>query len=369
MTLHGEGIGGVVFLTLYTINFTILLYGFTTRLISFKSVYSFLLFHVCLRLAAQSVAIVTGTKDQLNGGLLVAFFVLGAEGYFSLVLCAYRFLIHHHEHVYPISASWLEGKTNRNKDKDGQKDPWYVRLKRALTAKNKDGKKDPWVMTIIHWTLIGANTIIIVGGTRATGADYTDPDFWDRIHDGEILRATGQAIFLAINILLAVFLFLSVKQDRNPNGTLPPGWNHFFRVDSTHGAIDAADRPLIRSISPDLLVLIIAWPPLIVRGIFGLLQAVFAPINYANPEAYTYTTVLAFTKVFIVMENLFSVLPEWTACCLLCTTMFFKPNHHGTSRQAKDFESTSPNAGPVDQGEVEGDGIHTVEPKIMSRGL
>ncbi|WVW84354.1 hypothetical protein I302_106388 [Kwoniella bestiolae CBS 10118] len=349
MTLHGEGIGGVVFLVLYSINFSILIYGFSTKLISFKSVYSFLLFHVCLRLSAQSVAIATGTKDQLDAGLLIAFFVLGAEGYFSLVLCAYRFLIHHHQHVYPISGSWLEGKPNKNEEKDGKKDPWYVRLKRALTAKNKDGKKDPWVMTIIHWTLIGANTIIIVGGTRATGVDYTDPDFWDRIHDGEIMRATGQAIFLAINILLAIFLILSVNQDRNPSGTLPRGWNHFFRVDNNHGAVDAANRPLIRSISPDVLVLIIAWPPLIIRGIFGLLQAVVAPINYANPEAYS--SVFSFTKVFIVMENIFSVLPEWTACCLLCTTMFFKPNHHQHTAQLKDVESASPPSVPIDRNE------------------
>ncbi|WWC69815.1 uncharacterized protein I206_103758 [Kwoniella pini CBS 10737] len=324
MAFHGEGIGGVVFLILYLINFCILTFGFSTRRISFRSVYSFLLFHVCLRLSAQSVSIVTGTKDHLDTGLLIAFFVLGAEGYFSLVLCAYRFLIHHHQHVYPVSGSWLEGKPNKDKH-TGKKDPWYVRLKRAMTARNGDGTKDPWVMTIIHWTLIGANTIIIIGGTRATGVDYTKPDFWKRIHDGQVLRAVGQAIFLAINVLLAVFLFLSVSQDRNPNGTLPAGWNYFFRVKGIHGAIDAADRPFIRSISPDLLVLVIAWPPLIVRGIFGLLQALVNPINYASPAAYG--SITGFTKLFIALENVFSVLPEWTACCLLCTTMFFKVDH------------------------------------------
>ncbi|WWC88931.1 uncharacterized protein L201_003846 [Kwoniella dendrophila CBS 6074] len=332
MGLHGEGPGGIVSLCLYTINLSILIFGFSTRRISFKSVYSFLLFHVTLRLAAQSVAIVTGTKDRLDAGLLIAFFVLAAEGYFSLVLCAYRFLIHHHQHFYPIDGSWLEGKPHENRDGGGKKDPWLVRFKRAMTARDKDGKKDPWVMTIIHWTLIAANTIIIVGGTRATGSDYNDADFWDRVHVGQVMRGVGQAIFLVVNILLALFFFLTVKQNRNPAGTLPQGWNHFFRVERNHGAIDAENRQPNDTIAPDLLVLIVAWPPLIVRGIFGLLQAFVPGINYVSPTAYTST---GFTKTFIVMENLFSVLPEWTACCLLCMTMFFKPTTLPHSMEAK----------------------------------
>ncbi|WVQ95282.1 hypothetical protein IAU59_002377 [Kwoniella sp. CBS 9459] len=334
MSLHGEGIGGVVFLTLYTFNFLILLYGFFSRRISIKSVYAFLLFHVILRLSAQSVSVAIGTKDHLVPGLLIAFFVLGAEGYFSLVLCAYRFLIHHHQHFYPTDGSWLEGKPNKNKSKDGQgevKDPWYKRLKRAMTARNKDGKKDPWVMTIIHWTLIGANVIIVVGGTRVTGADITlDPeDFWDRLHTAEVMRAVGQAIFLVMNLYLALFFYLSVNQDKNPLGTLPSGYNRFFRVAPDHGRVDAPNRPHISRgflgrISPDLMVLIVAWPPLIIRGIFGLLQAVVDKINYASPAAYA--SINGFSNLFIAMENVFSVLPEWTACCLLCMTMFFKPS-------------------------------------------
>lgn len=158
MGLHGEGIGGLVFLILYTINFSILMYGYTTRRIIFKSVYTFLLFHVVLRLAAQSVAIAMGTQkpsDNFNVGLLIAFFVLAAEGYFSLVLCAYRFVIHHHQHAYPIDGSWLEGKPV--KSKEGKNDPMWKRFKRAMTARDQTGKKDPWVMTIIHWVLIGVS--------------------------------------------------------------------------------------------------------------------------------------------------------------------------------------------------------------------
>ncbi|WVR05516.1 hypothetical protein IAU60_002534 [Kwoniella sp. DSM 27419] len=320
--LHGEGISGAVFLALYSVNLSILIFGFSTRRIRFKSVYAFLLFHVLLRLAAQSISVAVGVSDAFNAGLLIAFFVLGAEGYFSLVLCAYRFLIHHHQHLYPVSGSWLEGKPDKDK-KQGGSDPWYKRFKRAMTARDKEGRKDPWVMTIIHWVLIAANTIIIVGGTRATGASYNDPDFWDRLHTANAMRAAGQGIFLAINLFFALFLWLSVRQDRSPQGTLPRGWNRFFRVEQDHGAVDVAHRPVVKTITPDLLVLWIAWPPLIIRGVFGLLQAVVAKVNYASPEAYT--SLAGFSRTFIAFESVFAVLPEWTACCLLCSTMFTRP--------------------------------------------
>ena len=161
MSVHGEGIGGLVFLVLYAINLVILLYGYGARLVRIKSVYTLLLFHVILRLGAQSVAITLGTRDNLDFGLLIALFVLGAEGYFSLVLCAYRFLIEHHEHTYPTDGSWLESKPHSNRRSDGtlREDAWYTRVGRAMTARDADGKKDPWVMAVIHWVLIGVSLV------------------------------------------------------------------------------------------------------------------------------------------------------------------------------------------------------------------
>ena len=340
MPLHGEGIAGVIFLTLYTGNLCLLLFGFFTRRIHWKSVYSFLLFHVLLRLGAQSTSIAIGTQDSLDVGLLIAFFVLGAEGYFSLVLCTYRFTIHHHQYAYPISGSWLEGKPH--KTKSGKQDPWYKRFKRAMTAKDAEGKSDPWVMTIIHWCLIGvrylsrspqaptdsqANVIIIVGGTRVTASEVGESDYWKQFHTAQGLRAAGQAVFLIINILLASFLYLSIKQDRNPDGTIPAGLTRFFRVDVDHGAADARERGGAYSpttTSPVLRILVIAWPPLIIRGVFGLLQALVPGVNYSHPASYRGTpsgSGFEFTVLFTVMESVFAVLPEWTACCLLCCTL------------------------------------------------
>lgn len=390
--LHGEGIAGLVFLILYSCNLTILSFGFLTHRIKLASVYFWLLFHVVLRLAAQSVAIALGSRQPLDAGLLIAFFVLGAEGYFSLVLCTYRFLIHHHQRLYPVDGSWLEGKPPVKKKKEevngrgeGKDSGGWVdglttfgkRFVRAMTARDRDGNKDPWVMTIIHWVLIGvsfiipcsykndhshfspipyltlcrlnraqsspqANVIIINGGTRVNASDYGDVDFWSAMNTARILRATGQAIFLTINLFLAAFLYLTIRQDRSVDGALPRGWTRFFRVKPEHGMIDATNRrnrdvddpSASGRVDPLVKLLVVAWPPLIIRGIFGLLQSLVPAVNYSNPAAYA--SFNGFTKTFIVCENVLAVLPEWTACCLLCATIFTK--NAGDAREAEKSE-------------------------------
>jgi len=132
-----------------------------------------------------------------------------------------------------------------------------------------------------------------------------------------------------INLFLAYFLWLSAKQDRSPAGTLVSAvCAKAFRVKPEHGAIDAETRggavtSQSQSLNIRLVILIIAWPPLIIRGVFGLLQAIIPAINYANTDIYSIQDgSLTFTASFVAFESCFAVLPEWVACCLLCSTMF-----------------------------------------------
>jgi len=165
------------------------------------------------------------------------------------------------------------------------------------------------------------------------GSDISESDYWDQMKLARTMRAVGQAIFLLINLFLAVFLYLTVRQDRNPNGTLPRQATRFFRVQPDHGAADAHQRVSTSSIAPTVLLLAVAWPPLIVRGIVGLLQALVSPINYAHPDSYEYQDgKLSFTNLFVILENILTVLPEWIACCLLVSTILVKrrktDDHH-----------------------------------------
>jgi hypothetical protein len=91
--VRSEAILSLIFLILYSVNLSILIFGYATRRIVFKSVYTFLLLHVVLRLAAQSVGLVLGVRG-FNVGVLIAYFVLGAEGYFSLVSLMLSYPMH-----------------------------------------------------------------------------------------------------------------------------------------------------------------------------------------------------------------------------------------------------------------------------------
>lgn len=59
---------------------------------------------------------------------------------------------------------------------------------------------------------------------------------------------------------------------------------------------------------------------MIIRGVFGLLQALVPAINYTTPNVYR-TDVFQFKAYFVACEMVFAVLMEWSACCLLCCTM------------------------------------------------
>ncbi|KAL7424808.1 hypothetical protein Q5752_000492 [Cryptotrichosporon argae] len=333
-----DGIVGIVFIVLYTVNLAILVYGYVTRRISFKSVFTLLLFHVCVRLAAQGVTIALAARASLSLGLLITYMVLSVEGYFSLVLCAYRFLVHHQQLAYPTGGSWLEGRGQANASV-------RARFRRAMTATDDAGRKDPWVMTWVHWVLIAANAIIVSGGSIGIGAKATDSDYDSKRSTGRAMRTAGQAIFLALNLLLGAFLLLTRRQDLHADGTLPRGWARVLRVSPDIGAHDATAAPdayrRARRLHPAVRVLLAAWVPLIVRGIYGLAQTQVGPINYADPAAYGPA---GFTTTFAICEATLAVLPEWAACCLLCSIMFtrdqwreVKEGQAGLGRKASDM--------------------------------
>ncbi|PWN20496.1 hypothetical protein BCV69DRAFT_283382 [Microstroma glucosiphilum] len=98
-------IASIVFLILYFAALIILLAGLATRRISIKSRWSLLLFHVCIRLAAQCVGIAFGVLSFNARPLLIAYLVTSTEGYFTLVLSLILFFIHWQRRAE--GASWL----------------------------------------------------------------------------------------------------------------------------------------------------------------------------------------------------------------------------------------------------------------------
>jgi len=154
-------------------------------------------------------------------------------------------------------------------------------------------------MVVFHTLLILANTAIIVGGSYLAGADYNDPegnDFQRRLKIAKISRTSGQSVFLACNFLL-LFAILATIHGRKRDG-----------VKKTH---------------PTLILLTIAWFPLIIRGIFGVLQSGVWSLSYYNRDNYDES---GFTPRFVAIEYVLGVTTEWLACLLLNLTYFTSLN-------------------------------------------
>ena len=79
MGLKTEASAALVFLILYAILLTFLLFGYFTGRLRLRSRYSVILFHVTIRLASQATGLAFGVVGYANTSLLVAYFILGGE--------------------------------------------------------------------------------------------------------------------------------------------------------------------------------------------------------------------------------------------------------------------------------------------------
>jgi len=286
MGLNAEASAALVYLVLYTILLAFLLFGYVTGRLRLRSRYTVILFHVTVRLASQASGLAFGVVGYANTSLLVAYFILGAEGYFTLVLCTYRFLISWQNENFASHESWLEPCFPPGT-------PWYKRLMRSFTILGPNRRP----MSIIHNLLIAANAIIISGGSLLAGGHNSVSQFNGNLKTAKAMRAAGQSVFLAINIFLLYCIVDTIRQSRRDS----PG----------------------RGTHPTLLILLAIWPLLFVRGLYGVMSGVLPAFNYFNPNNYGQT---GLTTSFVVSEYIMGTTMEWTSCTLLMVTYITSRN-------------------------------------------
>jgi hypothetical protein len=163
-------------------------------------------------------------------------------------MCAFRFLIAWHQHNLPSRVSWLEPR-KANTGSKMKKILIFLALGPFAFFVIRD---DP--MVAFHSVLILANTAIVTGGSYLAGADVTDPTSHDTqvaLKVSKITRTAGQSVFLACNTLLLGILLVTIRNNRR----------------------DGDSRGKKSTVHPTLILLLIAWFPLIIRGIFGVLQS------------------------------------------------------------------------------------------------
>ena len=351
MGLNTEASAALVYLVLYTILFALMLYGYATRRFTLGSRFTVILFHVMIRLASQATGLAFGVVGYSNTSLLVAYFILGgeffffsflfcshpldlrffstAEGYFTLIISTYRFLIAWHNDNLAAHDSWLEPRFPPNT-------PLLTRLLWSCALCGPTRRP----MAVIHNLLIGANVNIIVGEHRFHSIififKYIYHSFFSNIYVGgsllaegsnfvkdfnsntlltvKILRTLAQSVFLSINIFLLYCIVDTIRQARleNPNKR-------------TH---------------PTLLILLAIWPCLFVRGLYGVMSGVLPAFNYFDPNNYGDK---GLKDSFLASEYVMGTTMEWVSCTMLMATYITSRN----DPKKADLEAEKANKGPL----------------------
>ncbi|CAN6624569.1 hypothetical protein TRVA0_010S00342 [Trichomonascus vanleenenianus] len=268
------GAASTTFLVLYLI-----LTVFTSNAVfrqGVKSPYTIVLIFGLIRLGAQLSGIGFAVAGYQEYKWLIAYLIMGAEGYFVLLLCVFHFYCYSEE----IAFGWSSLRPTRQQrielsEQKGRSPDYY--------------KYTSWA-AIFHFCLIPANVLIIVGGTQLSSLRFDDPALRQAVtHRAQILRGTGQAVFLFLNCVamaLGVYL-IKVKNLRTYM----------------------------------MYALLAACPFCFIRGLYGLLSVFILSINYFDMSNYTAN---GLAPRFVACEYILGTTMEFLAASLIVSTFYFK---------------------------------------------
>lgn len=318
MSLNAQASALLAFLILYTIPFLILLNEYVSHLLQLHSQYTIIFFHVTIRVALQATGLASGIAGLSNLYLLVAYYILGAEGYITLVWCSYRFLINWQYQNTPSHDSWLEPRQITHRK-------WYIRLRDSFALPGSGRQRHP--MGVMHLLLLGAN------GVKFAGAYGEDPNLLDvkaTLNKAKILRVVGQSIFVAVNMFFLYRIYSAMKENKREREREGMAMKMGHREVQTQAAATVRNytswgtRPKQwAGVHPTLWLLLATWPLLIIRGVYGVVASVLSAFSFFNPENYGAD---GLSPSFVTNEYILSVLMECASCVLLM--LIFWSSHH-----------------------------------------
>lgn len=228
-----------------------------------------LLIYCIIRICGQICGMIYMLMASKPFGLLLAYIIMTAEGYFIIVWESLSFVIDWHKcnfggsfMNYPLYWKSLNPTKHRI-------------LALLRTSKH-----------LFHLLFITANTLLVISGTIVIKPNPSGE------YIGMILRTAGSAIFLAgiiviIGILIYTFYLCRTK------------YHYPWKQLGT------------------LFIISLAMPFLLVRGVFGVLQACDYEYTYSNEENYTAD---GFSTSFLIGEYVLSIAMELITCMLLLST-------------------------------------------------
>lgn len=260
------GIAASIFLSIYAIFFALMCVVVFKRGIA--TVYTFLWVFSLLRLGGQFCGVVYAKLGPSHWKWLIAYLVLGAEGYFTLIFAAFRFTCK--AQLNEFGYSWVLSLGPGIK---------LFLLKRTFTWRE-----------LFHLILIPANVFVIAGGSMLAGLTGDDLKNQSKIHTSEGLRTTGQLLFVFMT-LCAIFLNIYVYTKERVR-------NHIT------------------------ISVMCASPFLFVRGIFGVISIYVTAMNYF--ETSNYTNGGSSSRMVTIYEYVLSTTMEFIVACLLMSRVFFE---------------------------------------------
>lgn len=222
-----SGVAAAVFLALYSVYSVFMIYVLYKK--GFKTVYTWLVAFPIIRFGSQLCGMVFAIVGFEHYNWLIAYLVLGAEGYFVLIMSAFTFIIQSQKHEY--GHSWID-----------ESRPY---LSWVPFSKSFSG--------LFHLLLIPANSLVIAGGTMLAGVQDLDA-VKDKVTASKAIRTTGQSIFLLMTLLVIVLASNALKKEKIQN--------HFN------------------------VTVLFASPFLIVRGVFGILAIYMKDMDYFQFSNY-----------------------------------------------------------------------------------
>ncbi|KDQ53032.1 hypothetical protein JAAARDRAFT_80893 [Jaapia argillacea MUCL 33604] len=280
MGLRVEASAAIAFIILYLFFFSVLIYGYATKRLRVRSRWTVILTYITVHIAALATGLAFSIVGNSGTGILIAYFQLGAEGYLTLILCTYRFLISWQQHNFESHESWLERAYPEGT-------PCSQKFLDSFAIFGP--RRRP--MGVIHHFLACANTAFVTGCSMLAGGTHTVLKMHAATPTTKSLQIVGQSVFLAVNLFLLYCITSTIRQSKRERKTTV-----------TH---------------PTLHILLGAWFLLCIRGIYGVLGAVLPEFSYFSPTNYDADGLL---DGFAVRDLLLETATEWAACLLLMST-------------------------------------------------
>lgn len=294
--MNGEIAAPILFIVLYVLLGSWIIILMILRDVKVLSRFMLLFIYCIVRLAGQICGLIYMINLPLSFGLILAYFILTAEGYFIIVWAALSFLMDWHK------RNWGSSFVDRPILNEYSS---YSRGRKRLI--NRSPKHFFHILFIIANALLVASASIMLSSSTVSNRN-----------DGKILRTVGSSIFLA-GIVFTIWVLI-----------------HTFRL--CYYKYHYPKKQL-----GTLILIAIGMPFLLTRGIFGVIQSCDYTFSYSNPANYTAN---GFSTTFLVGEYVLIITMEWITCAFLVSTrrtIRYEPHRNDAISNEKQLVTESEN--------------------------